>query len=569
MLDSNMPGVYSQIISNSNPDNSIRKEVNSYLEQYGAGKVSSVNGITPDSNGNITLPIAAGIVYNVMTPPYNARGDGTTDDTAAIQSCLNTCSTNGDGYVYFPGKTFIITATTGLQIPSNIHIILNPKTIIKANNTGVNTYQMLNLYNVSNVYIEGNGATIMGDKDTNVAADGEYGHGVSIRGCTTVYISNLKVTKAYGDGFYVGSTSTTTPPSENVYLINCISDTNNRNGLSIINIKNMLVLGGEYKNNKGADPQFGIDVEPNSNTQMIQNLKIDGVMTSGNVQGGISLVPDKLGGGTNVFDVSVENYTSISDGAAGSTYAGNGIFLGNGVAPSGKIYGKIKFNKCTIINPYTIGVYFMTWQNSPRSVFTDVIVYNNDQRGLTDAENESAFAMDYFSNDPQGIDYGNITFERCGGIDNRPTKLLSNAFYFLSDVNHLFKNILIIDPIFEGNSSTWLKWQAFGSISTKFNAPNTVTLNTSTTLTGFAGQDIVASAAGTYALPSANNCIGLEISLRCTLVSGTATLSAAAGDSIINKGASVTTIGLTLSGTFVKVRSIGNNQWIVLEQNIS
>jgi hypothetical protein len=40
-------------------------------------------------------------------------------------------------------------------------------------------------------------------------------------------------------------------------------------------------------------------------------------------------------------------------------------------------------------------------------------------------------------------------------------------------------------------------------------------------------------------------------------------------DTIINKGSSVTSIALTVVGTFVKVRSIGNNKWIVIEQNIS
>lgn len=61
-----------------------------------------------------------GITVNVTNSPYSAKGDGVTDDTAAIQAAINAAST-WDGYTYTPGKVIYLPAgtylvSTGLSI---------------------------------------------------------------------------------------------------------------------------------------------------------------------------------------------------------------------------------------------------------------------------------------------------------------------------------------------------------------------------------------------------------------------------------------------------------------------
>jgi Pectate lyase superfamily protein len=46
---------------------------------------------------------------NVMAQPYGAKGDGTTDDTAAIQAAINTAATTG-GTVYLPPGTYLVSS---------------------------------------------------------------------------------------------------------------------------------------------------------------------------------------------------------------------------------------------------------------------------------------------------------------------------------------------------------------------------------------------------------------------------------------------------------------------------
>jgi hypothetical protein len=70
-------------------------------------------------DANVTA--ASSIFINVKGAPYNAAGNGTTDDSSAIQSALNAANAAGGGVVYFPTGTY--KCNTGLTIPGD-HIML-------------------------------------------------------------------------------------------------------------------------------------------------------------------------------------------------------------------------------------------------------------------------------------------------------------------------------------------------------------------------------------------------------------------------------------------------------------
>jgi hypothetical protein len=49
-------------------------------------------------------------LFDVTASPYNAAGDGSTDDTSAIQSAIDAAGANGGGIVLFPPGHYVITA---------------------------------------------------------------------------------------------------------------------------------------------------------------------------------------------------------------------------------------------------------------------------------------------------------------------------------------------------------------------------------------------------------------------------------------------------------------------------
>jgi hypothetical protein len=64
----------------------------------------------------VSYSMVNGAPFNVLD--YGAVGNGTTDDTAAIQAAINAAYANGGGQVYFPARTYKITST--LTLKSNI-----------------------------------------------------------------------------------------------------------------------------------------------------------------------------------------------------------------------------------------------------------------------------------------------------------------------------------------------------------------------------------------------------------------------------------------------------------------
>lgn len=94
-------------------------------------------------------------VFNVMAAPFNAKGDGVTDDTGAIQAAINAAHAAGGGRVYFPAGTYrsdaltffadIILLGQGREV-SSLHAVTASATIFLRNNDETTT--------IRNVFLE-------------------------------------------------------------------------------------------------------------------------------------------------------------------------------------------------------------------------------------------------------------------------------------------------------------------------------------------------------------------------------------------------------------------------------
>ena len=58
---------------------------------------------------------------NARNPPFGAAGNGTNDDTAAIQSALNNAATNGGGIVFLPQGNYLINSS--LVVPAQTSLV--------------------------------------------------------------------------------------------------------------------------------------------------------------------------------------------------------------------------------------------------------------------------------------------------------------------------------------------------------------------------------------------------------------------------------------------------------------
>jgi hypothetical protein len=85
--------------------------------QSGATVQTSVNslgpgiGYTPTGTGSVARTVQAKLRESVSVKDFGAVGNGSTDDTAAIQAAINSLGANTGGTIYFPAGTYRTTAT--------------------------------------------------------------------------------------------------------------------------------------------------------------------------------------------------------------------------------------------------------------------------------------------------------------------------------------------------------------------------------------------------------------------------------------------------------------------------
>lgn len=141
-------------------------------------------------------------VYNVMG--YGATGDGSTDDTSAIQSAINAANSGGGGWVVFPQGTYI---STTLTMYSNVQLLGSgptSTTIKLKNSTNAALIQGSNFtslaagdttggisdWSVSNMTLDGNKAN-----------NGTTGYGIRVYGYRYV-LRDLHIKDFFTNGIY-------------------------------------------------------------------------------------------------------------------------------------------------------------------------------------------------------------------------------------------------------------------------------------------------------------------------------------------------------------------------------
>jgi hypothetical protein len=528
------------------------------------GVTGALVGTYVDNGGSIIVPTggdgsSAWLRVNegyFTVKQFGAKGDGTTDDTTAIQNALTASSGTT---LYFPAGTYQVFPLT---VPSNSRIIFSGDATLRAI-AGYTTFQrLLTLYRASNIVIEGNGGVIQMLKSEYTS--GEFRHGVYIGGCTNVVINSLVVKDTGGDGFYIGPGATNLENSNLITLNNCVSDNARRNGLSITAAYDVWINGGEYKNTIGTQPGFGIDLEPNTSDNELYNINISNVSTSNNEHGSIQFVFGAHGAtAAKNTSVNVTNCYSYNDGGTGTLIGIFGAYR-TGLSPIFPVTGSVNISNCTIENCAGSAVQFFNGSPYvPHFNFNNLTVINCAANAAA-VYNKSAINL-YTAFDTQAVTGGpsNITFNDCYIVDNRAVPLMYAGVYMRSattagyarDIkNVLFNNIEILNPT-NLNYVIQTDGTTTNTINIVNNNPNiyTAASSLSNAEQSIAGSIATMSVSGVLNLGSLGNLLGLELEFRA--ITNTFTVAPFTGQKILFAGLAAGA-GLVLDlNTYIKLRA--------------
>lgn len=232
-----------------------------------------------------------------------AKGDGITDDTAAIQSAL----TNRG--VYFPQGTYLV----GTLYPTNnTEIFGYGATLLRKAEllSGQSIFKVQNCTNVliRNLAFNGNAAAQALDFQNGPFA-------ILVTGSSTnVTLSSLELYSNKSDGIYIGGLGTV--PTL-IHVWNCNSHDNGRQGMSITSGNQIDIIGGSFSGSYSTDPGCGIDVEPNADTDVLRNIRLVGVMAKDNKGSGM-----QFGGATSSGQINqgwIEGIGIVIEGNGGSS----------------------------------------------------------------------------------------------------------------------------------------------------------------------------------------------------------------------------------------------------------
>lgn len=243
--------------------------------------------------------------------PKNYKKDASEDYTVYVQKAIDE-----NAIVLLPDFPLLIN-DKGIKLNNNSVLLFDKGSQFKLKATDRAGYAIISINNKKNVSIYN--AQIVGDRNEHIGTKGEWGMGISINNAVDVKVYNAVVKDCWGDGFYIGGKSF----SSNISIIGGLIDNNRRNGISITGGENILLQDLVISNSNGANPQSGIDLEPNTQQNKKLNIALKSVITFNNKLNGLSFYLDNLKGSdeANGVEVSIDNYKDL--------YSTNGISYSN------------------------------------------------------------------------------------------------------------------------------------------------------------------------------------------------------------------------------------------------
>lgn len=225
---------------------------------------------------------ACGAVPSQVVRPedFGARGDGRTDDTRALQICLESAPPGGvvrlrTGAVYRVDSNYRPTRDQigGLRLKTGQVLELNGAEL-RALPTAQGHGSVVQAFRTSGWKIVGPGR-ITGERMAHRGTAGEWGMGISAWSSNGWQIvGGVEVSDCWGDGIYVGGAAGGVCEDfliDSVRVRNC-----RRNGISVVGGQDGEIRNCDIEKIDGIAPRGGIDLEPDSTHSPNRNIRITG-----------------------------------------------------------------------------------------------------------------------------------------------------------------------------------------------------------------------------------------------------------------------------------------------------
>ena len=310
---------------------------------------------------------------------YGAVGDGTTDDTSAFNAAALAAS---NGQLFIPkqsGSYYLISDDILLQ--SNTVVNFEAGVVIQtAPNTFGTGEAVLKMNEVSNIVINGNGATLKGSREgthPNIIS-----FGISLTGAEDIWINDIYCQDHSGDGFYVAEADDNNPfYCKRIWMSNCVAYNNMRNGLSVLSCDGFWAENCVFKKSNGKEPEAGVDVEPSGGSSILKSIHFTNCEAVDNYRSNFMTV---LGGNTTPMTDDVDiiftgciarQDSSLPSGADfGDPQSGTGFAIINH-KPAFTSNGRLQFVNCTSLNTKGHGLYIRNIDKASQRVeFYDMSV---------------------------------------------------------------------------------------------------------------------------------------------------------------------------------------------------